>query len=664
MSSAKKGGKKQLEVPDAAGILPDLIDLVSRYTSGDLSHHRFDAGETLALRQRLLQWYHKNRRKLPWRGDDHEGVKYPFPNPYGTWVSEVMCQQTRVETVIPYWVRWMRELPTVEALAGCTPEKINSLWAGLGYYRRAQMLLKGAQKICSDLGGKVPSIIDGPDGLLAVPGIGKYTAGAIASIAFETATGAVDGNVIRVLSRLRAINYISNSLEMNKITWELANAIVDPKEPGSFNQSLMELGATICKPTSPDCTSCPLNKICYAKALVDYNSSHSKKSSSSSSTTTTTTASSSMSSKKSIKIDSKSKPTGGSNSEVVDLLDIEDIALPSDVTEFPKKAAKKKPRELHMSVVSLVWIDPADAVPRYLVIRRPQGGLLGGQWEFPNVTVWDSETENNKRKLASKMKMKANLSKAGSKGSKGSKSIDKEEEIEEGDEVEEDDDDPLEAPEMSESELLMKLQQYMSDTLGLEIALNSRTSMFEMKLLPSSTQHKYYSNITWSFNELKAEKQSILHIFSHQRHNMHLFSASITSFKSESSKDIASAKKGGHNNANTLMALHNDSDKNSSSSSSGGGGGVADIEDDRHWLSRGADSRVVKWLTEAELNDAGLTTGCKKVLDKANEVQGISSSSSSESKPSKQSKQPKQSQEQAAGSKRKISDFFVKGSSK
>jgi hypothetical protein len=114
-------------------------ELCDDYLSGSLDH-RFKKEEVEVLRRELLKWYHANRRKLPWRGDDLNGVSYSFPNPYGTWVSEVMCQQTRVETVIPYWVKWMEEFPTVSALAMSTPEKINSLWAGLGYYRRARML--------------------------------------------------------------------------------------------------------------------------------------------------------------------------------------------------------------------------------------------------------------------------------------------------------------------------------------------------------------------------------------------------------------------------------------------------------------------------------------------------------------------------------------------
>lgn len=152
---------------------------------------------------------------------------------YGTWVSEVMCQQTRVDTVIPYWLRWMESIPNIRALAASSIEDINSLWSGLGYYRRAKMLQLGAQYLCEHHNGELPFTVEE---LVKIPGIGPYTAGAIASVAGNVQAAVVDGNVIRVLSRLRVITYDVKSTKMQKLCWELAGKLVDPTEPGNFNQ--------------------------------------------------------------------------------------------------------------------------------------------------------------------------------------------------------------------------------------------------------------------------------------------------------------------------------------------------------------------------------------------------------------------------------------------
>ncbi|MFO1514407.1 MAG: A/G-specific adenine glycosylase [Verrucomicrobiota bacterium] len=218
----------------------------------------------------LLTWFSVNARDLPWRRTH---------DPYAVWVSEIMLQQTQVKTVIPYWERWMSELPTIESLAAAPSEKIHKLWEGLGYYTRVRNLQKAAQKIVEQRkaeGGKTacpfPKLFDE---VLALPGIGRYTAGAICSIAFNQPTPILDGNVIRVLTRLYGISENPRDKEANARLWELAQTLVAGSESQTriskfpcshLNQSLMELGALICTPRSPVCQKCPVSQICVAKA--------------------------------------------------------------------------------------------------------------------------------------------------------------------------------------------------------------------------------------------------------------------------------------------------------------------------------------------------------------------------------------------------------------
>ncbi|MDO4490096.1 MAG: A/G-specific adenine glycosylase [Lachnospiraceae bacterium] len=210
---------------------------------------------------RLLEWYQVNKRTLPWR----EGN-----NPYYIWVSEIMLQQTRVEAVKPYFQRFLAELPTVRDLAECPEEKLLKLWEGLGYYNRVRNLQKSAQIIVEQYGGEMPSEYEE---LLALPGIGSYTAGAIASIAFGRAVPAVDGNVLRILTRLEAdpSDIAKQSVKKNaeKRLLEMMNAeeCADAirEKPGDLNQAWMDLGAGICLPGGePLCDSCPLKELCKA----------------------------------------------------------------------------------------------------------------------------------------------------------------------------------------------------------------------------------------------------------------------------------------------------------------------------------------------------------------------------------------------------------------
>lgn len=214
---------------------------------------------TALVQQRpaLLAWYDRHARPLPWRN---------IHDPYASWVSELMCQQTRVDTVIPYFERWMARFPTPAALAATPIDDVLLYWQGLGYYRRARNLHAGAQQIVEEHGGVFPATFDA---IRALPGVGPYTAGAIASIAFGLEVPAVDGNVLRVLSRCTHDDGdIQKPATVRRIT-EAAQALAYGERPGDVNQALMEIGATTCQPTRADCLLCPLQPGCQAAAHGD-----------------------------------------------------------------------------------------------------------------------------------------------------------------------------------------------------------------------------------------------------------------------------------------------------------------------------------------------------------------------------------------------------------
>ena len=216
-----------------------------------------DPRKLRALQKDLLAWYEASRRDLPWRRTR---------DPWAIWVSEIMLQQTRVETVIPYFERFLAKFPTPLALAEAAEDQVLAAWSGLGYYRRARMLHAGARAVAGTQTSGLPGAIpDQREGLLALPGIGRYTAGAIASIAFDRAVGLVDGNVARVLARVFAIDDDMRKGGMKKAE-ALADRIVPAAAPGAWNQALMELGATVCTPRSPSCGTCPIAKHCRARA--------------------------------------------------------------------------------------------------------------------------------------------------------------------------------------------------------------------------------------------------------------------------------------------------------------------------------------------------------------------------------------------------------------
>lgn len=209
---------------------------------------------------RILAWYDKHARVLPWRQPAGRGL----PDSYAVWVSEIMLQQTRVETVIPYFERWLRQFPTVQALADAPEQSVLSAWEGLGYYSRARNLHKAARLIVSEYGGQLPA---GPAELRKLPGIGRYTAAAIASIAFGLDVATLDGNLKRVFARVFDVSQPADSPAGEEILWALVEKHVPAGRAGDYNQALMDLGATICLPKNPLCLLCPLNVLCKARAL-------------------------------------------------------------------------------------------------------------------------------------------------------------------------------------------------------------------------------------------------------------------------------------------------------------------------------------------------------------------------------------------------------------
>jgi A/G-specific adenine glycosylase len=203
----------------------------------------------LSIRLRLLRWYDKNKRDLPWR---------KTKDPYAIWVAETMLQQTQVKTVIVYYERFLKFFPTVRALARAPQQQVLRVWSGLGYYRRAENLKRAARQLVRRHEGKVPRIYDE---LRSLPGIGNYTTGAVLSIAFQQRYPALDGNARRVLSRLF-------NLTNDKDLHARAIQLIPPSRPGDFNQSLMELGATLCTPRAPNCPVCPVTLACAARPRI------------------------------------------------------------------------------------------------------------------------------------------------------------------------------------------------------------------------------------------------------------------------------------------------------------------------------------------------------------------------------------------------------------
>jgi len=266
------------------------------------------------MRKNLLAWYRKNRRDLPWRNTG---------DPYRIWVSEIMLQQTQVETVIPYYLRFLERFPDVRRLAAASTGEVLKAWENLGYYGRARNLLAAARMVMDRFGGTMPRTFDD---WLGLPGIGRYTAAAVASMAFDERAASVDGNVKRVLARLFAMRKALGTPDAEKTLQCLADELLPRNKPGEWNQALMDLGAMVCLPRNPRCDVCPVRKHCQGLELGIQES------------------------------------------------------LP----------VRKKPRPLphrHSAAARL-----RNRRGRVLVVRRGEGGLLGGLWKLPGGTMKPGET--------------------------------------------------------------------------------------------------------------------------------------------------------------------------------------------------------------------------------------------------------------------------------
>jgi A/G-specific adenine glycosylase len=267
----------------------------------------------------LLRWWDEGHTLLPWREN---------PDPYAIWVSEIMLQQTQIATVIPYYGRWMQRFPTVFALARVSLDEVLKQWEGLGYYSRARNLHAAAQIVVADYDGKLPR---SDAELIKLPGIGRYTAGAIASIAFDQPVPILDGNIIRILSRLTDLADDVTKTATKKKLWQLAAGLVPQQRPGAYNQALMELGQHRCRPAAPLCSQCPLAAICLARERG---------------------------------------------------------------TEQKRPVRPPRKRTPHYDVVAgIIWrAEEQSATAPFLIAQRPLDGLLGGLWEFPGGKQEGGET--------------------------------------------------------------------------------------------------------------------------------------------------------------------------------------------------------------------------------------------------------------------------------
>ncbi|KAM9324628.1 adenine DNA glycosylase [Gastrophryne carolinensis] len=357
--SSRKKPRREMKPPDSK---PDTSATISQY-------HSFTSSERESLRQGLLNWYDRCKRDLPWRR--LASLECDMDRrAYSVWVSEVMLQQTQVSTVIDYYNKWMKSWPTMQDLAKASLEEVNEKWSGLGYYSRGRRLHEGVRKVVLELGGQVPRNADDLQRLL--PGVGRYTAGAIASISYGQVTGVVDGNVIRVLCRLRSIGADFTMPMVSEALWTLANELVDPARPGDFNQAMMELGATVCTPKKPLCLECPLQSQCRAYRKVEQDSAAA--------------------------LSKLVKKEAGSQTTITS--DIEECATscplcipPGDswdsslgVTNFPRKSAKK-PSRVEQTLTCVVEKCGAQGEAEYLIVQRPQTGLLAGMWECPSMLL-------------------------------------------------------------------------------------------------------------------------------------------------------------------------------------------------------------------------------------------------------------------------------------
>ncbi|RDX54738.1 DNA glycosylase [Lentinus brumalis] len=327
------------------------------------------------LRDALLNWYDRVHalRGMPWRKPYNHAwdAEQKAQRAYEVWVSEIMLQQTQVATVIPYYNKWMERFPTIGDLAASDIDTVNGLWKGLGYYSRAARLLSSAKKVVEDFDGRLPD--NAQDMENRIPGIGRYSAGAICSIAYNERVPVLDGNVNRLLSRVLALHAPPKSKQTLDVLWAGASAFVkDADRPGDVNQALIELGSTVCKVREPSCGACPLQQWCAAYQRQETQG----------------------------KAKGTNYATSSSGNQMRDVPDIEEpctlcepIPVGSGVMAYPMKAEKKKARE-ELDIVNVIeWRKGPKGARWFLLVRRPEGGLLAGLQEFPtaqNVPVTTS----------------------------------------------------------------------------------------------------------------------------------------------------------------------------------------------------------------------------------------------------------------------------------
>ncbi|KAJ1304821.1 hypothetical protein OPQ81_005956 [Rhizoctonia solani] len=348
-------------------MIPDTPE-VSGPVEKPHSISRHDPTRLLPYVPALLDWFEHQRdiRGMPWRKiyDPKLTKQERGQRAYEVLVSEIMLQQTQVATVIPYYNRWLEKFPTLESLAAAELTDVHALWKGLGYYRRAGFLLAAAKKVMNEYGGHIPEDIKVMQ--KEVPGMGRYTAGAVASIAYGIRAPVLDGNVQRLLSRALALYANPKSKQTLDILWAAATTLVEAPAnsntgttgafPGNINQALIELGSTVCRPTAPSCEGCPLSAGCAANQI--------------------------------------SKPVTTAKPLVADIEEICGICSPlpttnSLVTRFPMKIDKKKARIETSVVCPIKWISPSGE-QWWLMAKRPATGLLAGLWEFPTVDLPDT----------------------------------------------------------------------------------------------------------------------------------------------------------------------------------------------------------------------------------------------------------------------------------
>ncbi|KAI8882835.1 DNA glycosylase [Backusella circina FSU 941] len=334
-------------------------------------YHKVSEKEKILLQNELLSWYDINKRtNMPWRKDVDQG-----------WDRQTLGQRAyEVATVIDYYNRWMEAFPTITILANADIEEVNTIWAGLGYYSRAKRLWEGAQKVVRELDGLLPD--NAKELREKIPGVGPYTAGAVASIVYSQATPVVDGNVIRVLSRWRAVNGDAKKKQVIDLFWEIAGNLVSESRPGDYNQALMELGARVCTPQNPDCSQCPIKTNCRALNQLE--------------------TFQSLANEGFFKNGINKRKNGESGHECSTCPEIQSKLTEAEsyaVTRYPLKVEKKPPKDEECAV-SIIECQ-SDNELFYLISKRPDTGLLAGLWEFPSLELDDLETKYEERMIKS-----------------------------------------------------------------------------------------------------------------------------------------------------------------------------------------------------------------------------------------------------------------------